>query len=452
MGNDFLEGNYDSGKEDGQAKEDNFQAARIEAWAERLENEKKEERINAALADGRLLSDSSVAVKKFFSNYGNDENEYLMDGAILTCNMATTDVQIIRGTVFGIGGTGIGGERKHTRLSIPIGVSSAGNLNMATVKSHEKGKHILPFECNCAYWPDRDWEIEEIFSDVEECKKLGTCQKLMKLENDWENIIKETDYESFDTEEGEQAEVVTMMSMLFCSHGGLITPVTSGQVVGLWDVAAIACTGTGKYAKALTDDQKKMNATYIYNYFSNLGWSPQAICGMLGNIQIESGINPGAWNTWRNEQEAYGLFQCRPGQDYLKYAGLKADKANEMAENNPQWLMNSQLKFFQETLDPSGDPKVDKRWLETGNYTRLPLAFSDSGKMEYGKYSVSEYDIGDLALVFEASYERSGNGANKLRERIKAAYEWGIYFGVIDETEAENKYENGFGGNWKEDP
>lgn len=113
MGNDFLEGNYDSGKEDGQAKEDNFQAARIEAWAERLENEKKEERINAALADGRLLSDSSAAVKKFYSNYGNDENEYLMDGAILTCNMATTDVQIIRGTVFGTGGTGIG-EKGNT--------------------------------------------------------------------------------------------------------------------------------------------------------------------------------------------------------------------------------------------------------------------------------------------------------------------------------------------------
>ena len=41
MGNDFLEGNYDSGKEDGQVKEDSFQAARVEAWAERLENEKR---------------------------------------------------------------------------------------------------------------------------------------------------------------------------------------------------------------------------------------------------------------------------------------------------------------------------------------------------------------------------------------------------------------------------
>lgn len=426
MSNIFLEGNYDSGKEDGQIKEDNFQAARIEAQAERLENEKKEERIDAALEDGRLLSDSSEDVEKFYSNYGDDRNEYLMDGAILTCNMATTDVQIIRGTVFGTGGTGIGGERKHTKLFIPIGVSSAGNLNMATIKSHEKGKHILPFECNCAYLPDRDWEMEEIFSDVEKCKKLGTCQKLMKLENDWENIIKETDYESFETEEGEQAEVITMMSMLFCSHGGLITPVTSGQVIGLWDVAAIACTGTGKQRQELTKDQKEKNAIFIFNYLTCLGWSSQAICGLLGNIEQECGMNPGAWQYWNSKRNGYGLVQFTPATNYLDYVNLTEEEANDWATHNPQALLLSQLKYLVNTLKP--DQRI---WLPDSApryYAKLPLSFDTQGKMTSEEYSKSTCDVGDLALVFHASYERSGDGKEGLQNRIKYAYEWYSFF------------------------
>lgn len=297
---------------------------------------------------------------------------------------------------------------------------------MATVKSHEKGKHILPFECNCVYWPDRDWEIEEIFSDVEECKKLGTCQKLMKLENDWENIIKETDYESFDTEEGEQAEVVTMMSMLFCSHGGLITPVTSGQVPGLWDVAAIACTGTGEYAKALTDDQKEMNATFIFNYLTCLGWSPQAICGLLGNIEKECGMNPGAWQYWNDTENGYGLVQFSPASNYLDYANLTKEEANDWATHNPQVLFLSQLEYLANTLKP--DQRI---WITKGTskyYDRLPLSFDTPDKMTSKEYSKSTCDVGDLALVFHATYERSGDDAENLQERVDAAYKWYDFF------------------------
>ena len=32
------------------------------------------------------------------------------------------------------------------------------------------------------------------------------------------------------------------------------------------------------------------NAKYIYNFFRAKGWTVQAICGMLGNMQGESGI------------------------------------------------------------------------------------------------------------------------------------------------------------------
>ena len=43
-----------------------------------------------------------------------------------------------------------------------------------------------------------------------------------------------------------------------------------------------------------TMDLKKMqvNATYLYGYLIQEGWTVNAICGMLGNMQSESAINP----------------------------------------------------------------------------------------------------------------------------------------------------------------
>lgn len=423
----YLEENYDAGKEKDQAKADSFQAARIEAQAKKLESEKRNELLNAAIDDNQFSPDDADAIEELYSSYGDNRDEYLMDGAILTCNMATTDVQIIRGTVFGTGGTGVQGEKKYTKLSIPISVSETNGLNMATVKNHEKGEHILPFECNCLYLPDRDWEMEEIFEDIEACKKFGTCRKLMQLEDDWENMIKEASYQTFDTGEGEQAEGVTMMSMLFCSHGGLITPVTSGQIVGLWEVSALVCTGTGEHAGSLTDDQKEINATFIYNYLTNQGWSLQAICGLLGNIEKECGMNPGAWQVWESKNGGYGLVQFSPATNYLDSVGLTTfEETNEWATKYPQALMVSQLKYIVNTMqDGRGiwiTNKIEKF------YAKLPLSYDTPGKMTGEEYMKSACDAGDLALVFHACYERSGDGKEELQERVDAAYNWYKYF------------------------
>lgn len=423
----YLEGNYDAGKEKDQAKADSFQAARIEARAEKLESEKKNELLNAAIDDNQFLPGDADAIEELYSSYGDNRDEYLMDGAILTCNMANTDVQIIRGTAFGTEGTGVQGEKKYTKLSIPISVSETNGLSMATVKNHEKGEHILPFECNCLYLPDRDWEVEEIFEDVEACKKFGTCRKLMRLEDDWENMIKEAGYQTFDAGEGEQAEGVTMMSMLFCSHGGLITPVSSGQIVGLWEVSALVCTATGEHAGALTDEQKKINATFIYNYLTNEGWSPQAICGLLGNIEHECGMNPGAWQVWESISNGYGLAQFSPATNYLHYVGLETfEEANEWATKCPQALMVSQLKYIVDTMqDGKGvwiTNKIEKY------YAKLPLSDDKLGKMTGKEYSESTGDVRDLALVFHACYERSGDGEEQLKDRVNAAFDWYKYF------------------------
>ena len=42
----------------------------------------------------------------------------------------------------------------------------------------------------------------------------------------------------------------------------------------------------------LTLEQMKINAEYIAKSLLSSGWTLQAICGMLGNMQSESSINP----------------------------------------------------------------------------------------------------------------------------------------------------------------
>jgi len=51
---------------------------------------------------------------------------------------------------------------------------------------------------------------------------------LIKLRDDWENMIRDTNYQIFSygvDNRVEEVEGITMLSMLFCSHGGLITPI-----------------------------------------------------------------------------------------------------------------------------------------------------------------------------------------------------------------------------------
>lgn len=50
-------------------------------------------------------------------------------------------------------------------------------------------------------------------------------------------------------------------------------------------------------SNTLTMTQMEVNATYIWGYLNNQGWTLNAVAGMLGNMQSESAINPGRWQS-----------------------------------------------------------------------------------------------------------------------------------------------------------
>lgn len=64
------------------------------------------------------------------------------------------------------------------------------------------------------------------------------------------------------------------------------------------------------------------NVTALANFCKNAGYSDEAIAGMLGNAQAESGMNPWRWqNDTVNYSKGYGLFQYTPASGYINGYG-----------------------------------------------------------------------------------------------------------------------------------
>lgn len=158
---------------------------------------------------------------------------------------------------------------------------------------------------------------------------------------------------------------------------------------------------------ALTTAQMQGNAVEFYNYFKNT-MTLEAICGILGNIQRESQLNPG-------QQEGgyggslnygYGLIQWTPGSLLTTWASTKGYDWYDGA---------AQCEYINEENYYTGSDVV---WIPTGSYA----------------YTWDEFK--QLTNVEEAVkaylYERERAGVAALADRIQYANDWYTYLsGVI---------------------
>jgi hypothetical protein len=117
--------------------------------------------------------------------------------------------------------------------------------------------------------------------------------------------------------------------------------------------------------RILTEEEMKVNAQFIYEFLTPRGWTKNSICGMLGNMQTESTINPAIWeNLTIDINRGYGLVQWTPATKYIDWCntvGLipEAMESNLLrilyeVENNIQWS-NPTMTFYeftQSTLSP----------------------------------------------------------------------------------------------------
>lgn len=159
---------------------------------------------------------------------------------------------------------------------------------------------------------------------------------------------------------------------------------------------------TFNQSEPLTVEQMTVNVRYIYTYLISKGWSIQAICAMVGNMQAESSINPGRWQSEDvgNTSLGYGLVQWTPSTKYTSWCG-----ENGFADPSEMDANLSRILYEVES---------NLQWIATNEY---PLTFKE--------FTQSGLRIEDLAKAFLLCYERPADQSASVREyRGSLARNW----------------------------
>lgn len=128
--------------------------------------------------------------------------------------------------------------------------------------------------------------------------------------------------------------------------------------------------------------EMKINAQYLLNAFLEKGWTKEAICGMLGNMQSESSINPGIWESLDegNMSGGFGLVQWTPASKYTNWADSNGYSWGDIegqinrivyeVENGLQWISTSSFPMTFEEFTKSTDTPYNLAMVFIANYER----------------------------------------------------------------------------------
>lgn len=156
------------------------------------------------------------------------------------------------------------------------------------------------------------------------------------------------------------------------------------------------------------------NASRIYDILSGYGWTLNAVAGLLGNVCVESGLNPWRWQNnhigastgspWTSS--GYGLVQFTPASKYIddrraqSFEGYGPNFSDRRGNENDG---DAQLEFVDKYAD------YDK----TAAY---PLT--------YAEYKASTADAEYLAAAWLYNYERPRTPSASIASRKANAKYW----------------------------
>lgn len=151
----------------------------------------------------------------------------------------------------------------------------------------------------------------------------------------------------------------------------------------------------------LTQKEMENNAYIFYSVMYNYGYDFKSICAMLGNIQRESGINPGLWQSLKVDPSmGFGLVQWTPSTNYTNWA-KKHGYENDDGYGQCKWI---------------DEETASKQWIKT---TAYPLTWEEFKKNS--KHKSLDY----LTMAFLKNFERAG--VEKAEERKEYAKKWYKY-------------------------
>lgn len=151
-------------------------------------------------------------------------------------------------------------------------------------------------------------------------------------------------------------------------------------------------------------DKQKNNAACIYSFFYFKGWTLQAIAGFCGNVMQESKFNPALIEVGGT---GHGLVQWTPPTDLYNVLDVLYGSHDDWQDGNKQCNV-----IYAEYEESTG---MAHRGIEPQWY---PSSYSS---MDWKTWASSTQDPGELALIFQANYERP---ATLHSERAEYARKW----------------------------
>ncbi len=142
---------------------------------------------------------------------------------------------------------------------------------------------------------------------------------------------------------------------------------------------------TGAVNRYLTSDEMHQNAAYIWWYLQQRGWTANAVAGMLGNIEVESSINPFIWENLDegNFEGGFGLVQWTP------------------ATKLTNWCANNALVYYE--MDSQLERLIWEQENENGQFYSADTQYAG---MTFTDFKNSDLPAYDLGMIFLACYER----------------------------------------------
>lgn len=155
----------------------------------------------------------------------------------------------------------------------------------------------------------------------------------------------------------------------------------------------------------LNENEMRNNAQHIWAYLKERGWSMNAVAGLLGNMESESTINPGLWQS-RNEGNTsggYGLVQWTPATKLIEWAESQGKDYSKM---------QTQLERIEYELANG-----------------LQYYPTDTYPETFAQFKTSRKSASYLGKAFLYNYERPASP--KPAERGSQAQEWYEYLKTV---------------------
>ena len=124
----------------------------------------------------------------------------------------------------------------------------------------------------------------------------------------------------------------------------------------------------------LTLGERENNAILVWQYFGSKGWSIEAVSAMLGNMESESTINPGIWESLAPFVGGYGLTQWTPYTKYSDWAGSSWENNGNKQCERIVYEMENGLQWFANPEAPIVSPPISFREFSTSTIDVETLA------------------------------------------------------------------------------